>query len=71
MGFESTDVDIRTHDVKTQDSSGGAESAGAIPGLNMKQIAVENGYFHGKNALTYRYFYSKVGAGRQRLGSRE
>ena len=71
MGFESADVDIRSHDVSTQDSSGGAESACAIPGQKMKQIAVENGYFHGKNALTYRYFYSKVGAVRYRLGSRE
>ena len=69
MGFESADVDIRSHDVKTQDSSG-AVSAGAVPGLRMKQIAVENGYFHGKNALTYRYFYSKVGAVRWMLGSR-
>ena len=28
--------------------------------IKMKQIAVEIGYVHGENDLTYRYFYSKV-----------
>ena len=61
MGCDSTDADIRSRDVKTQASSVDVECVCAKPDVKMKQIAVENGYFHGKNDRTYRYFYSKVG----------
>ena len=46
--------------MKTQVGTVAVDFVCANQGIKMKQIAVEIGYVHGKNDLTYRYFYSKV-----------